>query len=132
MDFKNESSDLPKINRRKLFNDNKLINLGSTTVNRNPNKNNELANEKYVNDSLGGGNFLRFIQTLQKCLKNSVGNVVYNPTKYDKIQITDITIIKTPSTGGYLLQQWYIKCNDQRIRENTKVYKISKSKLSNR
>ena len=34
-------------------------------------------------------------------------------TKYDKIQITDTTIFKYPNTGGYLLQNWVIKCNDK-------------------
>ena len=40
-----------------------------------------------------------FNQTLQNYLKVSVGNDIYNLTKYDKIQLTDITIIKTPNTG---------------------------------
>ena len=29
------------------------------------------------------------------------------------MQITDIRIIKYPNTGGYLLQNWVIKCNDK-------------------
>ena len=43
----------------------------------------------------------------------SVGNNTYNLTKYDKIQTTDTTIIKNPNSGGYLLQNWVIKCNDK-------------------
>ena len=56
---------------------------------------------------------VRFNQTLQKYLKASVGNDIYNVTKYDKIQLTDITNIIYPSSGGYLLQKWNIKCNDK-------------------
>ena len=69
--------------------------------------------EKYVDDSTEEGTILRFNQTLQNYRKVSVGNDVYNLTKYDKIQITDTTIIKYPNTGGYLLQNWVIKCNDK-------------------
>ena len=46
-------------------------------------------------------------------MKVPVGNDTYNLTKYDKIQITDTTIIKYPNTGGYLLRNWFIKCNDK-------------------
>ena len=56
---------------------------------------------------------LRFNQTLQNYLKVSVGNDIYNLTKYDKIQITDITEIKYPNIGSDLLQKWYIKCNNK-------------------
>ena len=43
----------------------------------------------------------------------TVGNDTYNLTKYDKIQLTDTTIMKAGNTGGYLLQNWNIKCNDK-------------------
>ena len=46
-------------------------------------------------------------------MRVSVGNEIYDFTKYDKIQITDTTIIKYPNSGGYLLQNWLIKCNDK-------------------
>ena len=36
-------------------------------------------------------------------------------TKDDKIQINDTTIITYPNNGGYLLQFWFIKCNDKNI-----------------
>ena len=48
-------------------------------------------------------------------MKVSVGNDVFKITKYDKIQITDTSKIKYPITGGYLLQNWIIKCNDKKI-----------------
>ena len=86
------------------FDENKLTNLDSVTVNRNPSLDNEVSNKKYVDDSIGEGTLLRFNQTLTNYLKVSVGNDTYNLTKYDKIQITDTTNIKYPNTGGYLLQ----------------------------
>ena len=91
------------------FDNNKLTNLDSVTVNRNPSSNNELSNKKYVDDSIREGTLLRFNQTLENYPKVSVGNDTYNSTKYDKIQITDTTIVKYPNTGGYLLQNWVKK-----------------------
>ena len=92
------------------FDNNRLTNLDSITNNRDPSSDNELANKKYIDDSIGEGTIVRFNQTLQNYLKVSDGNDTYNLTKYDKIQITDTTIIKYPNTGGYLLQHWVIKC----------------------
>ena len=46
-------------------------------------------------------------------MKVPVGNATYNLTKNDKIQITDTTTIKYPNTGGYVLQNWLITCNDK-------------------
>ena len=56
---------------------------------------------------------LRFNQTLSNYLKVSVGNDFYNLTKYDKIQITDTTIMKAGNTGANLLQNWNIIANDR-------------------
>ena len=89
----------------------KLSNLDSITVNRDASSDNELANKKYIVDSIGECKIVRFNRTPQNYLKVSVGNDSYILTKYDKIQITDTTIYKYPNTGGYLLQNWVIKCN---------------------
>ena len=70
--FQNESSDLVKIDQDSNFKDNKLKNLNSFTVNRNPSSYNELSNAKYVDDSLSGGNILGVNQTLDNYLKVSV------------------------------------------------------------
>ena len=86
------------------FDNNKLTNLDSVTVNRNPISDNELSNMKYIDDELDNNTIIRFNQTLENYLIVSVGNVTYYITKYDKIQITDTTIMKYPSSGGYLLQ----------------------------
>ena len=102
-----------KNNRDNDFNDNKLPNIGSITVNRNPTSYNEVTNEKYVDDSIGHGNVLRFNQTLGNYLKVSVGNDTYILTKFDKIQTTDTTEIKFPNIGSDLLQKWKIKCTNK-------------------
>ena len=93
------------------FDNNKLTNLDSVTVNRNPNLDNELANKKYIDNELDKNTVLRFNQTLKNYLKVSVGKDTYNLTKYDKVQITDTTEMRYPKIGGDLLQKWNIKCN---------------------
>ena len=72
---------------------------------------------------------LRFNQILTTYLKVSVGNDTYNHTKYDRIQITDTTVIKYPNTGGHLLQNWVIKCTDKII--NGKIQNFIKSTKTN-
>ena len=63
------------------FDNNKLTTLDSVTVNRDPSSDNELANKKYFDNSIGEGTLLRFNQTLEIYLKVSVGNDTYNLTK---------------------------------------------------
>ena len=101
-------------NRRDLssvFNDqdnefdySKLTNLESITVNRDPSSDNELANKKHNDNSIGECTIVRFNQTVENYLKVSAGDDTNILTKYDKIQIRDTTIIKYPYTGGYLFQ----------------------------
>ena len=76
------------------FENKKLTNLGSITINKKPNLDNELANKKYINVSIGEGTIVRFYQTLQNYLKVSVGNDTCNLTKNDKTQFIDTTIFK--------------------------------------
>ena len=84
------------------FDKNPLTNLDKVLVNRNPTLDFELAKKKYIDNELDENTVLRFNQTLQKCLKLSVGNETYNLNKNDRTQITDTTNIKCPNTGGYL------------------------------
>ena len=102
-----------KNNQDNDLNDNKLINLYSITINRNPSSDNELANKKYVDVELDKNTLVRFNQTLQNYLKVSVGNDTYNLTKYDKIQTTDTTEMRYPNIGSDLLQKFKIKCNNK-------------------
>ena len=83
----------------------KLTKLDSVSINRNPSSDNELANKKYVDDSIGEGTIVRFKKSLQNYSKVSVGNDIYHLTKYERIQITDTTIIKYPKTSGNLLHK---------------------------
>ena len=119
MDFYNESNDLVKNNQDNNLNDRKLTNLDSVTVNRNPTLDNELSNKKYIDDVLDKITILNFNRTLQNYLKASIGNDFYNLTKYNKIQLTDTTVMKAGNIGGYLLQNWKRKCNDENINGKT-------------
>ena len=56
------------------FDENKLTNLDSITVKRNPSSDNELANKKYIDDELDKNTVLRFNQAIKNYLKVSVGN----------------------------------------------------------
>ena len=108
---------------------NKVTNLDSVTVNRNPTSDNEVSNKIYVNDSIGEGTILRFNQTLENYLKVSVGDDTYNLTKYDRIQITDTTKSTYPNTCSYLLKNWVMKCNDK--NNNGKIQNFIKSTNTN-
>ena len=129
LSFDNEEVDLAKKNQYNDSNDNKLTNLDSIAVNRNPNSDNDLANKKYIDDEVDKFTSSRFIQRLQNYLKVSVGYDIYNFTKYDKIQITPTTIIEAPNTGGCLLQRWDIKCNDK--NNSGKIQNFMKSTKTN-
>ena len=110
------------------FDNNKLTNLDSVVVKRDPSSDNELANKKHVDDSTGEKNNPGFNQTLANFLKVSAGNDIYNLSKNDKIQITDTTINTDPNTGGYLLQNWVIKCNDRNgVGKTQKFIKSTKT-----
>ena len=124
-----ESSDLVKNNQDNDLNDNKLTNLDSISIKRNPTSDNEVTNKKYLDDELDKNTILRFNQTLQNYLKISVGNDTYNLTKYNKIQLTDITVMKAGNTGSNLLPYWKIICNDK--NNNGKIQNFIKSTKSN-
>ena len=81
IDFYNESNELVKNNQDNYFNDNKLTNIDSIQVNRNPILDNEVSNKKYIDDELDKNTIVRFNQTLQNYLKVSVGNDIYHLTK---------------------------------------------------
>ena len=128
IDFYTESTDIVKNNQDNNLNDNKLTNLDSITINRNPSSDNEVSNKKYIDDELDKNTNLRLNQTLQNYLKVSVGNDTYNLTKYHKIQLTDTTIMKSGNGGGYLLPSWRIFCNDK--NNNGKIPNFIKSTKS--
>ena len=129
LDFYDESNDLVKDNQDNDLNDNKLTNINSITINNSPTDDKHVSNKKYIDDELDKNTIVSFNQTLQNYLKVSVGNDTCNLTKYDKIQLTDTSIMKAPNSGGYLLQQWNIKCND--TNNNGKIQNFIKSTKTN-
>ena len=130
LDFYDEPSYLVKNNQDNDLNDNKLPILVSIKVNRDPISDKKLAIKKYVDDSIEDGTILRLNQTLEKCLKISVGNDTYNLTKFKKIQLTDTTTITYPNSGGYLSPGREIFVMIEIITVNTKLSKINENKFS--
>ena len=140
-----DESSLVRNNRDNDFNNYKLTNINSITLNKQAENDDEVITKSYADQfhqenertrrNLGinfyneSSTILRFNQTLQNCLKVSVGNDTYNLTKYDKIQITDTTQIKYPNIGSDLLQKWYIKCNNK--NDISKVGDFRKSTITN-
>ena len=78
--FYEESNELVKNNQDNDFNDNKLTNIDSITINRKPTLDSEVSNKKYIDDELSKNTIVRFNQTLSNYLKVSVGNDTYNLT----------------------------------------------------
>ena len=122
IDFYDESSDLVKSNQDNDLNDKKLTNLDSITVNRESNSDNEVSKKKCVDDTIGEGTLVRFNRIFQNYLKISVGNDIKNLTKHHRIQLTDVTRIRSPNTGVYLLQIWVTDGNDK--NNNSKIDKF--------
>ena len=129
LSFYNEEVDLVKNNQDNDLNDNKLTNINSIPINNNPTDDNHVSNKNYIDDELDKKTILRFIQTLQNYLKVSVGNDKYNLTRYDKIQLTDTTIIKIGNSGDSLLPYWKIVCYDK--NNNGKISNFIKSTRTN-
>ena len=134
--FYDESSDLVKNNQDNDFNDNKLKNFDSITVNRNPTLDNELTNKKYIDDELDKNTIVRFSQTLQNYLNVSIGNDTYNLTKNTKITITDVTELLFLHIGIGQLQKWNIyfnkMINQARINDFIKSTKTTSPTSSSR
>ena len=113
LSFYNEEVDLVKNNQDNKLNDNKLLKKSSITINNNPIDDNHVSNKKYIDDELDKITIVRFNQTLQNYLKVFVANDTYNLTKYDKIQLTDTTVMKNANTGNAVLPYCKIICNDR-------------------
>ena len=92
--FYDESNDLVKNFQDNHLNDKKLTNLDGVTVNRKPASDKEVSNKKYVDDELDKNTIVRYNQTLKNYLKVTVGMNTLNLCYYNKIQLTNTTIIK--------------------------------------
>ena len=120
LDFWIESIAFVKNNQDTISNADNFFNLDSITINRNPSSENEFISRKSLYVELNKETILRFIQSLESCLKKSVGDDVYNLAKYNKILITDKTFIKTGMSGKYLLPYqktfWNDRNNNRKIQ----------------
>ena len=62
-------------------------------------------------------------------MKVNINNSTYNLQIYNKILLTDTTIIKYPNHGGYLSPSWRIFCNDR--NNNGKIQNFIRSTKTN-
>ena len=129
VDTEIDQSSLVRNNQDNDFNNKNLTNINSITLNNQAVNDNQVITKAYVDQfhqenersrrDVGldfydeSSTLVRFNQTLQNYLKVSVGNDIYNLTKYNKKSITDITEIKFPNSGDALLQKWKIYCNNK-------------------
>ena len=129
VDTEIDQSSLVRNNQDNDFNNKNLTNINSITLNNQAVNDNQVITKAYVDQfhqenersrrDVGldfydeSSTLVRFNQTLQNYLKVSVGNDIYNLTKYNKISIADITEIKFPNSGDALLQKWKIYCNNK-------------------
>ena len=114
LDFYNESTDLVKNNQNNDFNDNKLTNINSITINKNPTNNNHVTNKKYIDDALDKNTIVRLNDNSNdRYLQVRINNTSYNLQIYNKTQIIDTTKILFPNTGHDLLQNWKIVVNNK-------------------
>ena len=72
---------------------NKLTNINLITFTNSPTDDSHVSNKKYIDDGLDKNTIVRFNETLENYLKVSVGDDIYNLTKYKKFQLPDITVI---------------------------------------
>ena len=112
-----------KNNRDNNLNDNKLTNINPIKINNNPTDDNHVSTKKDIDDELDENIF-------QNYLKVSVGNYTYILTKYNKIQMTDITEIRNANTGQMLLQEWILKCVNENYIAKLKTFLKSPTSTS--
>ena len=104
-----DKSSLVRSNQDNNLSDSKLTNVNCNIVSRGPTSDIELSTKRYIDNELDKNTIFRFNQTLQNYLKVSVGNDSYILSKYDKIQLADVTEIRYPNKGVNLLPKWRIK-----------------------
>ena len=130
IDFHNESGDLVKNNQDNNFNDKKLTNINSIIINKKPSSDNEVSNRKYIDEELDKNTIVRLNDdSNDRYLKVNIKNSTYNLQIYNKILLTDTTVIKYPNHGGYLLPNWRIVCNDR--NNSGKIQNLIRSTKTN-
>ena len=107
IDFYNESGELVKNNQDNDFNDNKLTNINSITINNVPTDVNHVSNKKYIDDELHKHTIVRLNDdSHDRYLQVHIDNTAYNLQIYNKTQINDTTKLIFPNTGIDLLPNW--------------------------
>ena len=106
----------------KEFDNNRLPNLDSNTVNRNPQLNQKLANKEYVDVELNKNSMLKLNQTKQIYLEISVANDERKLRKNDRKEITDTAITETGNSGALILPLWKIECKDKIMLEKHQIF----------
>ena len=89
---------------------------------RDPSSDNELANNKHVNDSKGEDSIFKFNESERNYIKFSDGNDVCKLTNNERKQTIDTTIIKKGYARGLLLPFWRTNCNDRKNCGKTSNY----------
>ena len=113
LSFYNEEVDLVKNNQDNNFNDKKLTNINSITINNNPTENNHVSKKKYIDDELDKNTIVRLNDdSNDRYLQVHINNTAYNLQIYNKTQIIDATKLIFPNSGNDLLQNWKIICNN--------------------
>ena len=83
--FYNESNLLVKNNQDNDFNDNKLTNINSISINNNPTDDNHVSNKKYIDDELDKDTIVKiYDDSNDRFLKVNINNSNYNLQIYNK------------------------------------------------
>ena len=110
-------------NQDNNFNDNKLTNINSITINNNATDYNHVSNKKYVDNQLEKNTIVRLNDDSNNIyMQLRINNTPYNPQIYNKILLTDTTIIKFPNNGDSLLANFRIFCNDRNNNGNVQNF----------
>ena len=113
------------------FNDNKITDINSITINNNPTDDNHVSNKKYIDNELDKNTLVRLNDNSNdKYLKVNINNLTYNLQTYNKILLTDTTKIKYPNNGGYLLADWRILRIDRNNNGKTQNFIRSRKTTS--
>ena len=114
IDFYNESNHLVKNNQDNDFDNNKLTNINSITINNNPTEDDQVSNKKYIDEELDKDTKVRLNDdSNDRYLQVCINNTPYNLQIYNKTQIFDTTKLIFPNTGTDLLQNWKFIYNNR-------------------
>ena len=107
-------STILKNNQHNDMNNYTITNVNNIQINNTPTQNDQVTNKKYMDDKIDNTSVVRLNDDSNNIyLQVRVLNTAYNLQLFSKAQIIDTTVIQSPNTGGYALQNWLIKCSDK-------------------